>query len=72
MVGFGGYGGGFDKGGWGGKGEGYGKGGQGGKGYLPLKSLVPIKMTNKVADWRKWREDTMDFLDFRRWALEDS
>jgi len=66
MGGYGGYGGGFDKGGWGGKGEGYGKGGQGGKGYLPLKSLVPIKMNNKIADWRKWREDTMDFLDSQK------
>ena len=23
-------------------------------------------MTNKVADWRKWREDTMDFLDSQK------
>ncbi len=35
------------------------------KGYLPLKNLVPKKkFGGKLEEWRTWRDDTMDYVDF--------
>ena len=33
------------------------------KGFMPLKSIIPKKMGDKVEDWREWKEDTADFFD---------
>ena len=34
-----------------------------GKGYIPTKSLVPKAFGSTESDWRKWQDDTADFLD---------
>ena len=33
------------------------------KGFLPIKSIVPRKINDKMEDWRIWKEDTVDFFD---------
>ena len=33
------------------------------KGYLPMKTLVPDKLTDKVEEWRRWRTKLLSYLD---------
>ena len=34
-----------------------------GKGYIPLKSMVPDKFSDKEEEWRQWQDDMADYLD---------
>ena len=34
-----------------------------GKGYIPLKSMVPEKFSDKEEEWRQWQDDMADYLD---------
>ncbi len=34
-----------------------------GRGYLPLKDCRPKKSIDKMEEWRKWREDFLNFVD---------
>ena len=39
--------------------------------YLPMKNLIPKVMTDKVEEWRRWKEDTMDYLDMTNPGMKD-
>ena len=34
-----------------------------GKGYIPTKHQIPKPFVNKDEEWRKWQDDTSDYLD---------
>ncbi len=33
------------------------------KGYLPMKTLIPDKLTDKAEDWRRWRAKLLSYVD---------
>ena len=33
------------------------------QGFLSIKNTVPSKLNDKVAEWKGWKEDTLDFMD---------
>ncbi len=50
----------------GGGAAGHGGHGQGDKllkGYLPMKSLIPDKLTDKAEDWRRWRAKLLSYVE---------
>ena len=41
-----------------------------GHGYIPAKSMMPKSFTDKIEDWRSWKEEIEEFLDMSKSGMK--